>query len=115
MLLPSFVRENVQRFSRNCGNENFRLHLPEAHIKLVFISGRRSRGERLLTYLGLPVATAALVLLFKVLRTLPQFYSVKVALVIYHLMIDRYCVVPSDCIPYPTLKTLCGVFFKVPF
>ncbi len=77
---------------------SFQNFLPAAPFQLVFISGRRSRGERLLTYLGLPVATAALVLVFKVLRTLPQFfYSLKVPpLGIYHLKIDRYCVV--NCI-----------------
>jgi hypothetical protein len=67
-------------FSWTCENEQYRIKkfLPAAPFKLVFISGRRSRGERLLTYLGLPVATAALLLLFKVLRTVPQFHRLKV-------------------------------------
>ncbi len=69
-----------KRFSRKCENKKkFRFNLPAAPLKLVyFILGRRSRGERLLTYLGLPVGTAALLLIFKVLYTVPQFYSVKV-------------------------------------
>ncbi len=77
-ILASNFLKWTKGFRGNAKTKNF-FNLPAAPLKLVyFISGRRSRGERLLTYLGLPVATAALLLIFKVLRTLPQFYRLKV-------------------------------------